>query len=83
MNGKSYHNGKSGFEGEYLNGERHGKGKTYKYNDDLVFEGVYLNKNIEGIGKIYNLKGDLEFEFEYQEEKEMVKEKNIIIGTVN
>ena len=29
-------------EGEYLNGERHGKGKEYNYERKLVFEGEYL-----------------------------------------
>ena len=29
------------FEGEYLNGTRHGKGKEYKDNK-LIFEGEYL-----------------------------------------
>ena len=27
------------FEGEYLNGERNGKGKEYNYNGKLIFEG--------------------------------------------
>ena len=27
------------FEGEYLNGERNGKGKEYNWNVDLIFEG--------------------------------------------
>ena len=31
------------FEGEYLNGERNGKGKEYYYNGNLEFEGEYLN----------------------------------------
>ena len=36
------------FEGEYLNGERNGKGKEYDWNGNLIFEGEYLNglKNI-------------------------------------
>ena len=36
--------GKLKYEGEYLNGDRHGKGKEY-YNDNynLKFEGEYLN----------------------------------------
>ena len=29
------------YEGEYLNGFRHGKGKEYYYNNILVFEGEY------------------------------------------
>ena len=32
------------FEGEYLNGERNGKGKEYhSYNGNLLFEGEYIN----------------------------------------
>ena len=31
------------FEGEYLNGERNGKGKEYYDNGKLIFEGEYLN----------------------------------------
>ena len=31
------------FEGEYLNGERNGKGKEYELNGELKFEGEYLN----------------------------------------
>ena len=30
------------FEGEYLNGERNGKGKEYYDNGNLKFEGEYL-----------------------------------------
>ena len=38
------------FKGEYLNGERNGKGKEY-YKGKLIFEGEYLN------GKKWNGKG--------------------------
>jgi len=31
------------FEGEYLNGEKNGKGKEYYNNSKLKFEGEYLN----------------------------------------
>jgi len=31
------------YEGEYLNGKRHGKGKEYNCMGDLVYEGEYLN----------------------------------------
>ena len=34
--------GKVEFEGEYLNGKRHGKGKEYYDNGKLKFEGEYL-----------------------------------------
>ena len=45
------YNGKLEFEGEYLNGERNGKGKEYYKNGELIFEGEYLN------GKKWNGKG--------------------------
>ena len=38
------------FEGEYLNGERNGKGKEYNYEGSLLFEGEY-KKGKNGIGK--------------------------------
>ena len=38
-----YYDGELIFEGEYLNGERNGKGKQYYYNGKLEFEGEYLN----------------------------------------
>ena len=31
------------FEGEYLNGEKNGKGKEYDYNGQLIYEGEYLH----------------------------------------
>ena len=50
------------FEGQYLNGERNGKGKEYYYGE-LIFEGEYLyNKKRKGKG--YH-KGKLEYEGEY------------------
>ena len=38
------------FESEYLYGKKHGKGKEYNFNGDLIFEGEYIN------GKRYKLK---------------------------
>ena len=40
---RNYNNGKLKYEGEYLNGERNGKGKEYWYDGTLIFEGEYLN----------------------------------------
>ena len=45
-------NGKLKFEGEYLNGERNGKGKEYEYGN-CIFEGEYLNGERNGKGKEY------------------------------
>ena len=54
------------FEGEYLNGERNGKGKEYHIiNGNLVFEGEYLNGKRNGKGKEYDYIGLLVFEGEY------------------
>ena len=39
------------FEGEYLNGERNGKGKEYDAIGKLDFEGEYLNGKRNGKGK--------------------------------
>ena len=47
------HDGDLLFEGEYLNGKRHGKGKEYSYGD-LLFEGEYKNGKRNGLGKQYN-----------------------------
>ena len=42
------------YEGEYLNGKRHGKGKIYNYNGKLKYEGEYLyGKRWFGKGKEY------------------------------
>ena len=38
-----YENGNLIFEGEYLNGEKNGKGKEYNYFGKLIYEGEYLN----------------------------------------
>ena len=52
------------FEGEYLNGKRHGKGKEYK-NNEVIFEGEYLNGKRNGKGKEYNFLNEVIFEGEY------------------
>ena len=53
------------FEGEYLNGERNGKGKEYYKNGNIKFEGEYLNGKKNGVGKEYNKNAQLIFEGEY------------------
>ena len=54
------------FEGEYLNGERNGKGKEYYYDDKLLFEGEYFYGKRNGKGKLYYYDSDkLIFEGEY------------------
>ena len=46
--------GKIQFEGEYLNGEKTGKGKEYYFDGTLKFEGEYLNGKRNGKGIEYN-----------------------------
>ena len=70
-NGKGYkkeydEKGKLTFEGEYLNGEKNGKGKEYDYNGNyVIFEGEYLNGKRNGKGKEYKFGDELTFEGEY------------------
>ena len=52
------------YEGEYLNGERNGKGKEY-YGKNLIFEGEYLNGNRNGKGKEYYYNGKLKYDGDY------------------
>ena len=63
-NGKGYikeynDKGKLIFEGEYVNGEKNGKGKEYNYEGKLIFEGEYLNGKRNGKGKEYDQFGKL------------------------
>ena len=53
------------YEGEYLNGQRHGKGKEYDDAENLIFEGEYLRGKRHGKGKQYDDEGKLRFEGEY------------------
>ena len=65
--GKEYssYNDELLFDGEYLNGNRNGKGKDYDFNGKLLFLGEYLNGKRNGKGKEYNYNGSLIFEGEY------------------
>ena len=53
------------FEGEYLNGQRNGKGKEYDYYGKLKFEGEYLNGQRYEKGREYYDNGKLKFGGEY------------------
>ena len=64
-NVKEYEDNILTFEGEYLNGERNGKGKEYGKDGKLIFEGIYLNGKRIGKGKEYYKSGELKFEGEY------------------
>ena len=67
IKGKEYHilNNALIYEGEYLNGERNGKGKEYGLLGNLIFEGEYLNGKRNGKGKQYDFNGTIKFEGEY------------------
>ena len=54
------------YEGEYLNGERHGKGKVYYIDSTIYFEGEYLYGKKNGKGKVYHTNGVIWFEVEYK-----------------
>ena len=57
------------YEGEYLNGQRNGKGKEYdEYFGNLIYEGEYLNDKRNGKGKEC-MRGSLIFEGEYRYNK--------------
>ena len=51
------------YEGGYLNGKKHGKGKEYNKEGYLIFKGEY-NNNIKwnGFGTFYDDKGNIKFE---------------------
>ena len=49
------------FEGEYISGERNGKGKEYYSDGELLFEGEYLNGK-KWNGKGYNENGYIAYE---------------------
>ena len=63
------------FEGEYLNGEKNGKGKEYNENGRLKFEGNYKSGKRNGKGKEYDDNGKLIFEGEYFNGKKKGKGK--------
>ena len=53
-------------EGEYINGQKHGKGEEYDRNGENIFEGEYLNgKRWNGMGKDSNFNDEIIFEGKY------------------
>ena len=77
------------FEGEYINGERNGKGKEY-IDDKIIFEGEYLNgkkwngKQYERYNKkIYELKNGKGFIKELDKFGNIIYEGNYINGEKN
>ena len=68
------------FEGEYINGERNGKGKDYDiYNAKLKFEGEYLMGKRKGKGIEYDSEGKIKYEGEYLYDH-LIKGKEFING---
>ena len=66
------------FEGEYLNGEKNGKGKQFYYAyDELEFEGEYLNGE-KWTGKYYN-KNNTQI-YELKDGKGFIKEYHSFIN---
>ena len=65
------------FEGEYLNGERNGKGKEY-WGDFLEFEGEYFKGKRHGKGKQYSAENSLEFEGNYLNGQKKWKRNKIL-----
>ena len=63
------------YEGEYISGERNGKGKEYNFGK-LVYKGEFLNGKRNGKGEEYDDNGNLIFEGEYLYGYKK-KEKNI------
>ena len=59
-----YYDDTLNFEGDYLKGERNGKGKEYYYDGQLEFEGEYLNGKRNGKGKEYYNNGEIKFDGE-------------------
>ena len=59
------------FNGEYLKGEKSGKGIIYYSTGKILYEGNFLNDKKNGKGKEYNYKGKIEFDGEYRDGEKM------------
>ena len=57
--GKRNYKGKLEFEGEYLKGEKNGKGIEYFSDGIIKFEGDYKNGKKHGQGKDYDIKNNV------------------------
>ena len=56
------------YEGEYLNGKKHGKGTEYDYDENIIYEGEYSKGKRHGKGKEYDNQGNV-YEVEYYKGK--------------
>ena len=69
------------YDGEYLNGKRHGKGKEYyAFDGGIQYEGDYLNGKRNGKGKEFDVVGLLIFEGEYLNNYRNGKGKEYFLG---
>ena len=78
------------YEGEYLNGEKNGKGKEYYEKSKIKFEGIYKNdKRWNGIGYdinskiIYKIKEGKGYVYEYNNDGKLIFEGEYINGIKN
>ena len=62
---KEYSDENTFFEGEYINGQRNGKGKESYYWENFLYDGEFLNDKKNGKGKEYDEKNKLKYEGEY------------------
>ena len=82
--GKEYFGFNDGlrYEGEYLNGQRNGKGKEYNLRSDLIYEGEFINGQRNGKGKEYYNNENLRFEGQYLDDEELIGTKYDINGDI-
>ena len=78
------------YEGEYLNGERNGKGKEYSFNGLIKFEGDFLNGkkwNGKGLGlnksRLYEIKEGKGYVTEYDDFHRLLFEGEYLNGERN
>ena len=67
------------YEGDYLNGERNGKGKEYDKLGKLIYEGEFKNGKRDGKGKIYKNE-QLFYEGELKNGERQGKGKSFVNG---
>jgi len=65
-----YENGQKKQEGEYRNGERHGKWAHWYENGNLWSEGEFKNNLSHGYRKVYHPNGKLYYEGKFKDDKQ-------------
>ena len=71
---KEYYKGKLSYKGEYLNGNKNGKGIEYYYDGQLKYIGEYLNGKRNGKGKEFHENSLVIFEGEFLDGKRWKRE---------